>query len=47
MPAERLSMRKLREVLRLTWALGLSARKAAGSPVVARSVAGGRGTAAI
>jgi len=37
MPAERLSMRKTREVLRLTWALGLSGRKAAGSAAVARS----------
>ena len=37
MPAERLSMRKTREVLRLKWALGLSARQAAGSAAVARS----------
>ena len=37
MPAERLSMRKTREVLRLKWAFGLSARQAAGSAAVARS----------
>ena len=37
MPAERLSMRKTREVLRLKWALGLSGRQAAGSAAVARS----------
>lgn len=37
MPAERLSMRKIREVLRLKWALGLSGRQVAGSAAVARS----------
>jgi len=40
MPAERLSMRKMREVLRLKWALGLSARQVAGSAGLARSTVG-------
>ena len=37
MPAERLSMRKVREVLRLRWALKLSARQVAGSLAMGRS----------
>lgn len=37
MPAERLSMRKAREVLRLKWALKLSARRVAGSLAMGRS----------
>ena len=40
MPAERLSMRKTREVLRLKWALGLTARQVAGSVGMARSTVG-------
>jgi len=40
MPAERLSMRKMREVLRLKWALGLTARQVAGSAGMARSTVG-------
>lgn len=40
MPAERLSMRKMREVLRLKWALGRSARQVAGSVGMARSTVG-------
>ena len=37
MPAERLSMRKIREILRLKWEQGLSHRKIAESCVVSRS----------
>ena len=37
MPAERLSMRKIREILRLKWEQGLSNRKIAESCVVSRS----------
>jgi hypothetical protein len=40
MPAERLSMRKIREVLRLHFDLGLSARQAAAGVGIARSTAG-------
>ncbi len=36
MPAKRLSMRKIKEVLRLTWACGLSHRKVAQSTGVSR-----------
>ena len=36
MPAKRLSMRKIKEVLRLCWGQGLSKRKAAGSCGVSR-----------
>ena len=37
---ERLSMRKIREVLRLTWEAGLTARQIAGSLQLARSTVG-------
>ena len=40
MPAERLPMCKTREVLRLKWALGLTARQVAGSVGLARSTMG-------
>ena len=36
MPAKRLSMRKIKDVLRLRWGQGLSKRKAAGSCGVSR-----------
>ena len=36
MPAKRLSMKKIKEVLRLCWGQGLSKRKAAGSCGVSR-----------
>jgi hypothetical protein len=40
MPAERLSMRKVREVLRLTYACGMSARLVARSLGIGRTVVG-------
>ena len=40
MPAERLSMRKTREVLRLKWHLKLTARQVAGSVGMGRSTVG-------
>jgi transposase len=37
MPAERVSMRKIKEILRLKWSLGLSCRQIARSCALARS----------
>ena len=41
MPAKRLSMRKIKEVLRLCWGQGLSKRQAAGSCGISRPVVDG------
>ena len=41
MPAERLPMRRIKEIIRLSWACGLSARQVSWSLKVARSTVGG------
>ena len=43
MPAERVTMRKIKDILRLKWACGLSNRQVAASCGVARSTVAGAG----